>query len=111
MLGATEQGISRVIHRIAKIRWGAERSLQILGRGIGIGRVQRQLLPDPALQLDFGAMSERLLHIEKLAQACLIGSIFNLIMEEIIKVGRVQGPAAGEQILLEAGFEGSGALR
>src|ERR1019366_9814649 len=68
MFGAPEHGISRVIQGAAKIRQGAERSLQILGRGIGIGSVQRQLLPSPALQLDFCAVGERLLHIEKLAQ-------------------------------------------
>src|SRR5271169_1740199 len=111
MLGAAEQGIPRIEHRVAKIRRGAERSLQNLRRGICVGSVQRQSLPDPSLQLNFGAVSQRLLHIEKLAQARLIGCKLNLIMEEIIEVGCVQGPATRQQVLLETGFKGSSSFR
>ncbi len=39
-----------------------------------------------------------------------IGSVFDLIVEEIIKVNRIEDPAACEQLLLKAGLESSSAL-
>ena len=62
------------------------------------------------MHLDFGTLSKRLLQVEELVCARRGGYRFNLIVEKIVEVGRVQGPAAGKQFLLEAGFKGASAF-
>src|ERR1700689_2481820 len=56
-------------------------------------------------------MSEGLFQVEKLVCARGSGYGLNLIVEKIIEIGCIEGPAAGEKILLETCFEGSSAFR
>src|SRR5271157_4658349 len=111
MLGAAKQGVSWSIRKTTRNCLRARRIFEYLSRGIGVSRGQRQFRANPSLQLKFGAVSERSLQVEKLVLARRIGYGLNLVMEEIIEIGCVQGPAARKQSLLEASFKSSRALR
>src|SRR5271165_1221811 len=108
MLGTSQQRISRSKRRKTRVCRRAQRIFEYLGRRVGIGCVQRQSLPNPSLQLNFGSLSEGSLHIEILAKGAGkvahirdgVGPILNLIVEEIVKIGCVQRPAAGQETLL-----------
>src|SRR5271154_4030312 len=111
MPGATQQGISGGIGKAARSCRSTLRVFEYLGRSVGVGRGQRQSGADPALQLNFCALSERLFQVEELVLARWSRYRLNLIMEKIVEVGCVQGPTAGKQFLFEAGFEGPRAFR
>src|SRR5271166_3491743 len=55
-------------------------------------------------------MCERLLQVEKLVLAGWIRNRFYLIVEEVVEVGGIQGPAAGKKVLLETCLKGARAL-
>jgi len=58
--------------------------------------------------LNFGALGEGLLHVEKLSQGTRrvagirfrVGPILNLIVKEIIEISRIQRPTARQKSLL-----------
>ena len=55
-------------------------------------------------------MGERLFQVEKLVLASRIENCFNLIVEEVVEVGGIEGPASAKKFLFESCFKGSRAL-
>src|SRR5579872_3439137 len=95
-------------HRIAEVLRRAQRRRQDLGGGVGVGGIERQARPQAGVELAFGAVGQRFVHVHVLADdADGIAGEFNLAAKNVVEISGREHESAAHQPLLNARIKGA----
>src|ERR1035438_5113582 len=100
-------------HTLTELPINRRRIIENLGGSVRICRVEQQPATKFGLQSNFSALRERLIDVEVLTDEIHGINLFivNLVVKQIVEIGRVYDILAFDEILRDAGFESAHPLR